>query len=385
MINREVIQRDLWTKDQATEKVAIRGRWRSKEYYAILNTLDLWHDERNGLANEPLIVQLVFLKKLKKLIDVYITKKTNSKASTRKARKKRSIQQEIDNMNKVKQNVDGELTTVQQAYSTSGDSPIPQVEDADLGDLDELNTDFEGGSDRGGLNSVKEVIMDSEDTKGYFKKEKAVDTMYGMHRGKAAGIPEIDPNQTGRAIAAYRIDQLLEAGIIPKTYKATKGGKVGSVMEKIEDAIPGRDPVDFDGTGTHIRGEHIQELHKLYLMDVITGQVDRHLGNVLLKGGKVWGIDNDLTFGDQYGFDPKSGSSSVDTAGKMPGGLHIDKGFAIKIIKLSNNVDRVRQALDPDVTGLTTSEVEKAIERLENLAEYLIRKVAKGKTRTTWD
>ncbi|MBP0030567.1 hypothetical protein [Roseofilum sp. Guam] len=384
MINREVIQRDLWTKDQAKEKVAIRGRWRSKEYHAILNTLDLWHDERNGLANEPLIVQLVFLKKLKKLIDVYITKKTNSKQSTKKQSKKTSIQQEIDNMNKVKENVNSKLTTVQQDYSQSGDDPIPQVENADLGDLDTLNKNFEGKRDQGGLNSVKEVIMDNQDTKGYFKKEKAVDEMYGMHKGTAAGIPQRNPNQTGRAIAAYRIDQLLEAGIIPKTYKATKGGKTGSVMEKISDAKPGRDPYDIDG-GSNIEGRHIQELHKLYLMDVITGQVDRHLGNVLLKGGKVWGIDNDLTFGDQYGFDPKSGSSSVAIGGKSAKNLHIDKAFAIKIIKLSNNLDRVRQALDPNVTGLTNSEVEKAIERLENLAEYLIKKVAKGKTVTNWD
>jgi len=348
--------------------------------------LDLWHDERNGLANEPLIVQLVFLKKLKKLIEAYITKKTNSKQSTKKQSKKRSIQQEIDNMNKVKENVNSKLTTVQQDYSQSGDDPIPQVEDADLGDLDELNTDFEGGSDRGGLNSVREVIMDDEDTKGYFKKEKAVDTMYGMHRGKAAGIPKIDPNQTGRAIAAYRIDQLLEAGIIPKTYKATKGGKVGSVMEKIEDAQPAvvHNPGEMEFV-SNLTKEHQQELSQLYLMDVITGQVDRHLGNALVKGGKVWGIDNDLTFGDQYGFDPKSGSSSVSIGGKAAKNLQIDKGFAIKIIKLSNNLDRVRQALDPDVTGLTTSEVEKAIERLENLAEYLIRKVAKGKTVTSWD
>jgi len=161
----------------------------------------------------------------------------------------------------------------------------------------------------GDMTQPEKVIMDADDNAGIFKPEFDISRKYFFKgtRAEYSGISLKDVNQTGRSVAAYRIDQLLGANIIPATFKAKKGNTDGSVMKFIEAAKPmrffqNRQLVSHDEPG------HRREISNLYLMDVITGQVDRHGQNIQIHDGKVGGIDNDAAFGKNVSFNSTDGS-----------------------------------------------------------------------------
>ncbi len=234
-----------------------------------------------------------------------------------------------------------------------------------------------GGQMNKGIEKVKINLREDE---GIFKPEMDKIEDYESSRAKLAGIPETKPNMTGRSIAAYKIDQLLRAGIIPETSFAMKGTAFGSVMKFIDNAKPGS---ESHGTKTilNFKEHHQKERDKLYLMDIITGQIDRNHTNVLLQGEKVWGIDNDLAFGSKISFDEQTGKVELADdqiwPGLQLGNLKdIDNELANKIIELSKKPDTVKEALEDLITP---HEIEKTIERLTGLAEYLINDIENKK------
>ncbi|MEW7289084.1 eCIS core domain-containing protein [Aquimarina sp. 2304DJ70-9] len=227
---------------------------------------------------------------------------------------------------------------------------------------------------------IEKVMINLRGDEGIFKPEMDKIEDYKTSRAKLAGIPETKPNMTGRSIASYRIDQLLGAGIIPKTSLATKGTAFGSVMNFIKDAKPGS---ESHGTKTilNFKEHHQKERDKLYLMDIITGQIDRNHTNVLLQGKKVWGIDNDLAFGSKISFDAGSGVVELADGQVWPGFQlrdlkDIDNELSNKIIELSKKPDPLKEALEDLITPV---EIEKTIERLTGLAEYLINDIENKK------
>jgi hypothetical protein len=141
-----------------------------------------------------------------------------------------------------------------------------------------------------------------------------------------------------------------------------------------------------------VKGDPVvkQGLSKLFLLDIIAGQVDHHPGNYMaeVKDDKVVGIkafDNDLAFGGKM--TPEKQTELGEAAMKKQFGQFteqyvrsltnnpilneikdIDKPFAEKIIALNNNPGLVRNALQ----GLLTSdEVDMTIRRLQHLANFL--------------
>jgi len=94
------------------------------------------------------------------------------------------------------------------------------------------------------------------------------------------------------------------------------------------------------------------------------------------NGSRVWGIDNDLSFGKNYTVDPVKGTTRVSTFGKTGSDITVDPAFATEIIKLANHPDWVEQALQN--LDLTDAEIAAALSRLQNLALYLTRRLAKG-------
>ncbi len=225
----------------------------------------------------------------------------------------------------------------------------------------------------------------------YFKEDVDEDQAFGRHRGKYTGMPKLNPEFGKRNVAMYAIDKLLGANVIPPTFLAKHKGKMGIVMKKVEGVAGDKTKQnDVDMDDPIIR----QSLSKLYLLDVICAQVDRHPGNyiVVMENGVikgVKGIDNDLSFGKKYNvkeFDKMSGFNKefAPVIGKLPSELkEIDQRFAQKIIDLSEEPKRVREALDG---LLSDDEIDATIERIEHLAEFLQPLMGKqdGVMRTRW-
>jgi len=127
-------------------------------------------------------------------------------------------------------------------------------------------------------------------------------------------------------------------------------------------------------------------LSDLQLFDAISGQVDRHAGNIHVDAetGTVTGIDDDRAFGQ--------GQNARDVAGQQKSqhyrGLPelVDAATADEI--LARDPDDLREELarrENDLSALTDAEIDDAVLRLETVQAHLRDLQARGKLVTTWD
>jgi hypothetical protein len=253
---------------------------------------------------------------------------------------------------------------------------------------------------------------------GYFKEAKA-----GENIGDAAqgiGIDEADPRLENRSVATSRTAEAMGVGgVIAKTAFATHDGKKGSVSEKaagrsmvensdkeVTDAtllaeigahpeeylgdekgidpfgVPGRYRKDPD-TGKIYQKNAVQEIrahdltnprtqkemNDLQWIDSITGQVDRHGGNIFIdpQSGAVKGIDNDAAFGSRESDDPRKLATSTMGASHYAGlPTLVDAATAAGIRQLGE--DDLRKRITP---LLSPKEVEDTIARLKAVKERL--------------
>lgn len=278
------------------------------------------------------------------------------------------------------------------------------------------------GAASGNINQVDllayEGIKLGSGSRGFFKEAKA-----GEDVGDAAtaiGIDEKDPRLDARSVATSRAAEMAGLGnVVAKTTFATHGGKAGTVSE----AAPGRamtdtrdlevtdpaikaqlekDPemnfgnekgLDYFGsparyrkdpdTGKIYRKKGTIELHHhdltnprtqkelndLQWVDAITGQVDRHGGNIFIdpSTGAVKGIDNDAAFGSI------SSSNPADLSSKKLGASHfvgmptlIDASTAKNLETMDEEAFRKR--LEP---LLSQPEVEAALSRLKAVKQRI--------------
>lgn len=175
-----------------------------------------------------------------------------------------------------------------------------------------------------------------------------------------------------RDVAAARLDQLLNAGVVANAELAYRntGNKMieGSFME----AAVG-EPIDklterADKTGQHtidIEDANLQRLlSRLLLVDALAGQVDRNMGNfyINIQNGKVvaiTGIDNDMAFGAKR--------RTFGQVYSFPGlSQFVDADLARSILRLDPTV---LEAAMMDL--LTTEEIDALIDRLKQLQDYL--------------
>jgi hypothetical protein len=257
----------------------------------------------------------------------------------------------------------------------------------------------------GALNKL-DAIKTSTGFEGYFKAEKAIDTEYKKldnmsgemelgHPGAESGIPEQNPNFGGRAVAMYRLDQLLGSNVIVKTELATKvinpGGaapraEFGIVMEKAKGSGVSKS-IKQEGLVQNVDDAMLQRgLSKLQLLDALAGQVDRHQGNYYIQrdaSGQVIGvkgIDNDLAFG--VGITPEAMTGKGKQIGKYRGMPPVvDKEMALRIINVAP--EDVKNAL----TGLLSeAEVAATLTRLTVLQAELLKLEASGllKSENEW-
>ena len=268
----------------------------------------------------------------------------------------------------------------------------------------------------GAVNTVS-LLQDVETGKAFvFKTDKSE----GMVALETAGsnIQEGAAAFSNRAVAMYRLDQLIGLNVIPETHFAEKGGYFGHIMamatgdevrkgttlevtderkketaanltqemksgsldayllltkdEKIKEA-------DEQGKFFQLRHGYfdidysdaqVQEgLTALQLIDLISGQVDRHPGNYFVdvdrKTGKVTvtAIDNDAAFGAQH----------KDLAQKMHRSHHL-VGLPAVVSKLqAAKIWLISPQMIEDAIGdlLSVEEVEATQARLKQLQDHL--------------
>lgn len=199
------------------------------------------------------------------------------------------------------------------------------------------------------------------------------------------GISATDTRSSNREVASYRLDQLLDAGLIARTQFALR--KVGnqSILGTSQRGASGKAAGDLKPTtDVNDRANVGQDafstddpnllrlLSRLQLLDNLAMQLDRHTGNYYLKldaNGNViglTGIDNDMSFG--------TNTNLTQRKQKYSGlSLYVDKNMAQKII-----------ALDPELLALVMSdlldpnEMAALITRLTALKVHLNAKLAAG-------
>lgn len=250
-----------------------------------------------------------------------------------------------------------------------------------------------GESDSGEKNTVSQIDYQSENgsMSGFFKQEKGFNHDREGHE-RNSGIKQVDPNYGARNIALYRLDRLLDAGVIARAEFAvhTDGdGKstLGTVMEKAKGGKFGGHMVRHTDDGA-VGGVGLNDpkllsgLNKLQLLDAIAGQLDRHLGNFFVdtdeKGNvtSVTGIDNDMAFGE------KMLSPNDDVGAHHYRGIpeYVDKVMGEKILAVRES--DIRDAL---AGLLSQSEIDATVSRFLVVQQAVKIAARAGRLEEKWD
>jgi hypothetical protein len=251
-----------------------------------------------------------------------------------------------------------------------------------------------------------------------------------------AGIPELNPQQSVRAVAAFKMSEQLNLGIIPRTEvfvgtDADGRPKLGQAMQVVNGAIGQRTvgfkdvPVDQwemqqaeakvknpamrapfnlvvakDMLRRHVKvngqwysaqnfpvdidygNRFVQKgLSDLQVFDYIIGHADRNAGNWIYEKDNtgsitgVKGIDNDDTFGEKWiPNNPDTDSPLFKDRGSKTPGIPpiVDISTALSIL----NADF--EAIRPLLAGLSDQEIAKAAERFAQVQQEVESRVMNG-------
>lgn len=267
----------------------------------------------------------------------------------------------------------------------------------------------------GGMNRLDQVAYATEDgeiLEGYFKADKAFTAKMAGH-DKEVGIAQHDANYAGRSVAMYRLDQLLQGGVIARTEfavhtsrdrlseTATPGEsnlgeattKFGFVTEKAKGESMGdvldrggftRSAEQRDDPSAVAANDPVLQscLNKLQILDAIAGQLDRHVGNYFIERDPltgevlgVTGIDNDMSFGANMQTPDQSGGAFNYLA--MP--ELVDEEFGRRLLQVSD--DDIRDTL----AGLLTDrEIEATVSRFRIVRDVVANLEEKGELTAEW-
>ncbi|GEM_PF-6828142 len=222
----------------------------------------------------------------------------------------------------------------------------------------------------GAVNTVWKVLF-GDGWEAVWKEDQETINEDVSHLAEATGMSKEQANLGSRNIAMYKLDQLLGTGVIPRTERATFGGKAGTVMEftkgrqlhNVDLKARQQTSAEVDYANAEIQ----KGLSNLQLLDAIAGQIDRHGGNIIVVTNQrgeptgVKGIDNDFAFG-----------ALTESDADNP--IQFDRGFPEFIdidvaLKISGITDKqIRETL----TGLLTdAEIDKTVERFNKVKVYV--------------
>lgn len=194
--------------------------------------------------------------------------------------------------------------------------------------------------------------------------------------------PQNDLHLLSRAVASSKVDQLLGTNVLAEekfgvdSNNNTVGISVGvDGFGVIGDLDNGKSYfMDIDYSSHNVQ----KGLYDLEALDYITGQIDRHPGNIFIDPttGQVKGIDNDLAFpgldrGQMLSSDVM-GEAASKPVQNLP--LFMHKDTAKKIESL--NPDKLRQELSsvkyPGGGGkLSDAEIDGAVQRLKEMQTHI--------------
>lgn len=370
-------------------KLSFGRKGKSKDFFATV--VDMLNEYHSTIAGKAAQARITFLNGIITFIQPWLDNR-GAKSSRRSdvVDLRNEVRDEIYRINQSLVDLQGNDFT---------DQNVSEANDNAVGDsmnrLDELTYNFGVEEMDDGTNK-----KNTEGTfKGYFKKDVAKDLAFGRHRGSGAGIPENNPEFGKRNLAMQAIDKLLDAKVIPPTFSAQHNNQQGIVMKKVE-GVTGKkalkDDEDMDDNQKlHNNPKVRQGLSKLYLLDVICAQVDRHPGNYIIeiedgviKG--VQGIDNDLAFGKDLDFNTMEAMKGFNKnfgvmLGKEASTLtEIDRPFAERIVALALNHQLVSDALNGLVSG---QEIQATLDRLDALSNFLqpLLNNNDGRLKTVWE
>lgn len=158
------------------------------------------------------------------------------------------------------------------------------------------------------LTTPEEEVLEKRETskKGKMLKEGVNKIHFIEFRGDGSGVfkpasgerAELrDQVEKGtyykRERAAYLVSRFLDLDLVPPTVIREIDSEIGSVQQFIPDA-----KVAWEISEEEKRDDRLRiQLMKLWLFDYIITNSDRHGGNLLFKKGKIYAIDNGLSFG----------------------------------------------------------------------------------------
>ena len=260
--------------------------------------------------------------------------------------------------------------------------------------LSDAQVKGKGHEASGQMNKVKELHYATENGEfsGYFKEEKGFAPQIQGHEAEV-GIHQADPNYGARSVAMYRIDQLLGANVTARAEFAVHDGRLGTVLETAK----GKRAADVNWA---LSGAHQQQLgagsvatddpilqrsmNKLQLLDVICGQLDRHMGNWMIETDEqgrlkgVTGIDLDMAFGSGMTTPDQRGVPDAHNYMGLPSLVDAEFGQRLLQIKESD----IRAALKG---LLADAEVEATVSRFSHTRDFVQQLADKGQLTHTWD
>lgn len=264
----------------------------------------------------------------------------------------------------------------------------PALTDRQLKSSKTLSTDTNIGS----LDMVKykSEIAPGKGNKGFFKPSGEL-----PQAGQAmmsASSREGGDRAAVRAVMSARADEFFGTNVLATEVFAEHSGAMGSVsgmakgteLRSMVKDKNGDDKTELNYADLS-NGEFQKGMSNLNVMDYLTGQVDRHGGNIFVdpKTGKVTGIDNDASFGDEFDGEQgyKSGGHSVANLPEM-----MDRATAERI-KSADVLDYLEllDGQEGDAEQLTMSEKMAALERLEKLQAHIEVLEADGKIVDDWN
>jgi hypothetical protein len=224
------------------------------------------------------------------------------------------------------------------------------------------------------------------------------DTTANLGLGDKGSELENDPNLLARQVASSRLDRKLGMGVTAHEIysKDTDGNDIGitgmakgtQAMENAKDGKQVHNEFNF-------RDPRIQKgLADLQLMDALTGQLDRHLGNIFIdrQTGQVTGIDNDMSFAsNKSGSNVMAQNSLLDqfkgSKDKMKFDIkRVDASSAKKILKLSeDDFKEILKGKSTDPEHIDETAIKNAVYRLTAVKKKLQELKDKNELITKWD
>lgn len=185
-----------------------------------------------------------------------------------------------------------------------------------------------------------------------------------------------------RAVASSKVDQLLgTSSLALEKFGVDQNGKpIGiSVMVDGVGTIGNLDNGKSYFLEVDYASHAIQKgLYDLEMLDYITGQIDRHPGNIFIdpETGTVKGIDNDLAFPQMSRemMMANNGGCYGKPVQNKPLFVHEDTARKIESLRpedLRRTLESVHYPNDPERGRLAPQEIEGAVQRLQEMKEHV--------------